>query len=300
MAEINFRVAGGSMRARGAGHVRGGVRGALLLSLILFASGSIQGLRAQTARADKSEGATRAGGAAESPETTGGGDEGGGGWVVSAFLGGASTRPTSLGISQPALGTRLDFEGVRLAGRSFDPPLYYGLRGGYFFRREPSVGAEAEFIHLKVYSDPAQRVRASGQLRGQPVSGEVPLGSVVRQYSISHGANLLLFNLAGRYRAGRAAAAPDGRLILTGRAGVGPTIPHTESNIEGQAREQYELGRLAWQLAGGAEVRLWRGLYALGEYKFTRTRQRGAVSGGEARSLLRTHHGVFGLSYHFE
>jgi len=219
---------------------------------------------------------------------------------VAAYVGGAGTRPTTLTLSQPALGTRLDFERVRLDGRSFDPPLYYGLRGGYFFRRKRSVGAEAEFIHLKVFSDPAQRVAASGQLRGQPLNGEVPLGQVVRQYSVSHGVNLLLFNLAGRHRVGRGEGDAGGRLILSGRAGLGPTIPHTESNIEGRAQEQYELGRLAWQLAGGAEVRLWRGLHALGEYKFTRTRQRGAVSGGEARSLLRTHHGVFGLSHHFD
>jgi opacity protein-like surface antigen len=277
------------MRARGLGHV---FLGAVSLSLVILAAGSARPVCAQAAPGEGGES-----GAAQ--EAGAGGVGEGGGWVVAAYLGGARTRPTSLGISQPALGTSLTFEGVRLEGRSFDPPLYYGFRGGYFFRRRPSVGAEAEFIHLKVFSDPAQRVAASGQLRGQPLNGEVPLGSVVRQYSISHGANLLLFNLAGRYRAGRGEAAPDGRLILTGRAGLGPTIPHTESNIEGQTQEQYELGRLAWQLAGGAEVRLWRGLYALGEYKFTRTRQRGAVAGGEARALLRTHHGVFGLSYHF-
>ena len=222
------------------------------------------------------------------------------GFVVAAFTGGARTLDSPLTISQPAAATQLTFHDVRFDGRSFDPPLYYGLRGGYFFRRQPSVGVEAEFIHLKVYSDPAQRVNATGTLRGAPLDGEMPLGTIVQRYSISHGVNLLLFNLAGRYRAGRGAGAPGGRLILTGRAGLGPTIPHTESNVEGAAREQYELGRLAWQLAGGAEVRLWRGLYALGEYKFTRTGQRGAISGGEARSLLRTHHGVFGLSYHFE
>ena len=59
------------------------------------------------------------------------------------------------------------------------------------------------------------------------------------------------------------------------------------------------MGRLAWQVAGGIEIKLWRGLYALGEYKFTRTRQRGTIFSGEAESLLRSHHGVFGLSYRF-
>ena len=194
------------MRARVSGRVFNSVRGAVLLSSMLLAAGSGHTLVAQEPRAEDSDGA---------------------GWVVAAYLGGASTRPTTLTISQPALGTRLDFDGVRLAGRSFDPPLYYGLRGGYFFRRMPSLGVEAEFIHLKVFSDPAQRVEAAGQLRGQTVGGEIPLGSVVRQYSISHGANLLLFNAVGRRRLGRGPDSPDGRLILAARAGLGPTIPHT-------------------------------------------------------------------------
>jgi hypothetical protein len=222
-----------------------------------------------------------------------------GGWVVAAYVGGARTAASDLRISQPALGSDMTFEGVRLRSRSFDPPLYYGLRGGYFLPRLPSLGFEAEFIHLKVYSDPGQRVSVEGLRRGAPVGGELALGEVVQQYSISHGVNLLLFNTALRHGFGRGPGAPDGRLIVTARAGAGPTIPHTESSVEGIRQEQYEVGRMAWQAAGGAEFQLWGGLYALGEYKFTRTRQRGKVSAGAAESLLRTHHGVFGLSYHF-
>lgn len=48
-----------------------------------------------------------------------------------------------------------------------------------------------------------------------------------------------------------------------------------------------------------AEFKLRSRLYAFGEYKFTRSNQRGKVSAGNAETLLRTHHGVFGLSYHF-
>jgi hypothetical protein len=214
-----------------------------------------------------------------------------GGWVVAAYLGGARTGDSPLSVSQPALGNDLTFEGVRLRSRSFDPPLYYGFRGGYFPRRAPSLGVEAEFIHLKVYSDPRQRVRVSGLRGGAALAGELPLGEIVQQYSISHGVNLLLFNAAARRRLGR--------LILNGRVGAGPTLPHTESSVEARRQEQYEVGRLAWQAAAGAEFNLWRRLYLLGEYKFTRTRQRGKVSSGTAESLLRTHHGVFGLSYHF-
>lgn len=222
-----------------------------------------------------------------------------GGWVVTAYVGGARTSSSPLSISQPSLANELTFEDVQFRSRSFDPPLYYGLRGAHFLRRLPLLGVEAEFIHLKVYSDPRQRVRAGGVRGGAPVNRELELGEIVQQYSISHGVNLLLFNAAVRRGVGRSAESPAGRLIFTGRAGLGPTLPHTESRVEGLAQEQYEVGRLAWQAAGSAEIKLWRGLHALGEYKFTRTRQEGKIASGTAESLLRTHHGVFGLSYHF-
>lgn len=222
-----------------------------------------------------------------------------GGWVIAGYLGGAHTGASDLTISQPTLGNDLTFERVRFSSRSFDPPLYYGFRGGYFPGRIPFLGFEAEFIHLKVFSDPQQQVRVTGRRRNNPISGELPLGDIVQQYSISHGVNLLLFNVAARHRMMRDVDAPDGRVIVAARVGVGPTLPHTESRIEGAGQEQYEIGRIGWQAAGGAEFKLWRGWYVFGEYKFTRTRQQGKVSAGIAESLLRTHHGVFGFSYHF-
>jgi opacity protein-like surface antigen len=217
-----------------------------------------------------------------------------GGWVLAAYLGGARTSASNLTISQSTLGTNLIFQDVRFSSRSFSPPLYYGIRGGYFSRRLPLLGFEAEFIHLKVFANPQQQVRVTGVRRNVATNAEVPLAEIVQQYSISHGVNLLLFNVAARHRIRQAA-----RLALTARAGVGPTLPHTESRIEEEAQEQYELGRLAWQVSGGAEFRLWRGLFVLGEYKFTRTRQQGKVVSGTAESLLRTHNGVFGVGFYF-
>jgi hypothetical protein len=219
--------------------------------------------------------------------------------VITAYLGGTRTTSSSLTISQPALGTRITFADVHFDGQSFDFPLYYGGRGSYFLPRLPFIGIEGEFIHLKVFADTRRRVQATGTFGRAIINRELPLDQFVQRYSISHGVNLLLFNVAGRYGVQRSPDHPAGRFILTGRFGIGPTFPHTETVIAGQKQEQYEVGRAAWQLAGGVEVHLWRGLYALGEYKFTRTRQRGKIFAGEAESLLRTHHGVFGLSYHF-
>lgn len=222
-----------------------------------------------------------------------------GGWVLAAYLGNAWTASSSLTISQPTLPTEITFDDVQFDTRSFDPPLYYGYRVGYFIPRTPFLGVEAEFIHLKVFADSRQQVQATGIHRGESINRQLPLDQIVQDYSISHGVNLLLFNVAGRYGWQRDPDHPAGRLILTGRFGVGPTIPHTESTIDGQRQEQYEVGRVGWQWAGGVEIKLWRGLYALGEYKFTRTRQRGSIFSGEAESRLRSHHTVFGLSYHF-
>lgn len=222
-----------------------------------------------------------------------------GGWVLTAYLGNAWTASSSLKISQPTLLTEITFDGIQFDTQSFDPPIYYGYRVGYFLPPLPFLGLEAEFIHLKVFADPQRPVQLSGVYRGAPLNGRLPLAQIVQEYAISHGVNLLLANVAGRYGWQRGPEHPAGRWIVTGRFGLGPTIPHTESTIDQQHQEQYEVGRVGWQLAGGVEVKLWRGLYALGEYKFTRTRQRGKIFSGRAESLLRSHHGVFGLSYHF-
>jgi hypothetical protein len=220
-------------------------------------------------------------------------------WVVAAYLGGAHTHDSKLIVNQPGRGTNLTFDRVGFQGNSFDGPLYYGIRAGIFTRPVPALGFEAEFIHLKVFTNPEQRVSVSGTHLGTPIAREQTLGETVQRYSISHGVNLLLFNIAARHRIRVDSQSGRSRFILTSRFGVGPTLPHTESSVDGLRQEQYEVGAVAVQLGGGAEARLKSGLYMLGEYKFTRTRQRGEISSGEAESLLRTHHGVFGLSYHF-
>ncbi len=143
-----------------------------------------------------------------------------GGWVISAYLGAARTARSSLTITQPALGNSLTFADVQFQSRSFDPPLYYGLRGGYFFPRLPFLGVEAEFIHLKVFSNPQQRVQVRGVQQGTPINRERLLGEIVQQYSISHGVNLLLFNVAVRRGVLRDTVSPAGRLLFTARASV--------------------------------------------------------------------------------
>ena len=81
--------------------------------------------------------------------------------------------------------------------------------------------------------------------------------------------------------------------------GAGPTFPHAESSIGRVSREQYEYGGIGAQVASGIEFAVWKGLYVLGEYKFTATDARISVVGGEAVIPARSHHVVAGAAFRF-
>ncbi len=218
-------------------------------------------------------------------------------WAVAGYAGATFTQDSYLKIRQPALLTNLRFTGVGYRGDSFDSPLYYGFRSGYYFNSH--MGIEGEFIHLKVYAKVDRPTAVDGTLDGEPINAVVPMDTIVQRFDISHGVNLLLGNFIYRWSFFREPGRQPGRLVLAGRFGLGGTIPHPESTVLEMTNEHYQLGRWALQAAGGAEVRLWRGLYGLGEYKFTRTPQRVRIYEGHAETLLKTHHIIFGLAYHF-
>jgi lipid A oxidase len=210
-------------------------------------------------------------------------------WTAAAYLGGAWTHDSFLRLDRPQAGTSLRLDGVTFEGRSFQSPVYYGYRLGYFWNRR--FGVEAEFVHMKVYARTERTVNARGTLRGSPVDGSIRMSEAVSRFSVSHGANFLLGNFVVRQ--------PMHRLTLTGRFGLGPSIPHPETEVDGVFQEQYEVGWPAVQAAAGVEIRLWRRLYWLAEYKFTRSRENVRIPGGTAETLLRSHHGVSGIGIRF-
>jgi opacity protein-like surface antigen len=213
------------------------------------------------------------------------------------YLGGAGTQNSFLNIQQPG-GTDLRFSNVSFAGRSWESPLYYGVRHGFFFI--PHLGFETEFTHFKVFTDTTRAVPVSGTNAGAPVNRAVPLNTFVQRLNMSHGANLLTANLVGRKSLFNEPDHKLGRVLLTARVGFGITIPHAEYQVlNGLALEHYDAGKFAWQIAGGAEFRLWKGLYGLGEYKFSHAREDIQLTPGNAQTVLKSNHGVFGLAVHF-
>ncbi|HYH00913.1 MAG TPA: hypothetical protein VD837_17425, partial [Terriglobales bacterium] len=161
-------------------------------------------------------------------------------WTVSAYVGGAQTQNSELQLRQPSRGTNLRFHNVSYRGDSFESPLYYGVRGGYFFH--PRWGAEVEFVHLKVFSDVNSSADIRGTLNGVAVDARQPISTIVQRFNISHGVNLLMANISFRQPLWRGEAGDRDRLTLGFRFGAGSTIPHPESTIEGVADEHYQAG----------------------------------------------------------
>jgi lipid A oxidase len=215
-------------------------------------------------------------------------------WAAAAYFGGARTAQTALRVQ--AQGTDLRIHPISYRANSFQSPIYYGYRAGYFFTRH--FGVEGEFTHLKVYADTARNAQFSGSLRGSPFNGMARLDSVVQRFNITHGANLLVANFVARKGLGHDLESP--RFTLLARVGGGLTIPHAENEILGISNdERYQIGSPAFHLAAGTEIRLWRRLSADTEVKYTRTRENVDTAQGAAESLLNSVHGIIGFVWHF-
>jgi hypothetical protein len=218
-------------------------------------------------------------------------------WTAGAYIGAAHTQNSFLTIQQPALGTNIRFGDIAYQGESFQPPLYYGLRTGYWFHHH--WGLEAEFTHLKIFAIVDRQAAVTGTLNGTPINSSVPINSIVQRFSISHGVNLLLANVVFHHAVGRLPEPAHPRAYVALRFGAGATIPHAESTIQNVTDEHYQIGSPAIQIAGSIEVRIWNRVYWMGEYKFTRVREQVDVSSGTATTLLESHHLVTGPAVHF-
>lgn len=201
--------------------------------------------------------------------------------IFAVYLGAAHTVSAPLSMTRPEAGLDLTLPNVTYRGESLSSPLYYGYRVTYIPGSHAWIGLEGEFTHLKVYAN----------------TSVPPLRGTVERFSMSHGLNLALANVAFR-RTIRADSGGVPSVRLTARVGAGPTIPHVESTIGGISQEGYQGGALAVQAGVGFDISLSRHLNALAEYKLTRTHERVDIGGGAARGVFLSHHAIFGLSWH--
>ena len=213
-------------------------------------------------------------------------------WTLGAFLGNAWTSASTVHLVVPALRTDLEIAPVQYRSESFKSPVYYGGRASWTPRATSQLALEAEFIHMKVLAEVDQSARAQGTWHGIPVDDEVRVGSVVQRLAMSHGLNFVLANVAYRHDIRK-------RFLAVARTGVGATVAHVETTLEGISQDHYADGGLAAQIAGGVEAQLVSRLQVIAEYKFTWSSPTIDVASGTATVPARSHHLTAGVAYRF-
>jgi hypothetical protein len=195
---------------------------------------------------------------------------GGNHWSFTGFLGGAYNLSTPLRIHQSGEGdVHLS---ARYDSKSFEAPIYYAVRFG---RWKGDRAWEVELIHHKLF------------LRNRP--------ETVRNFSISHGYNLILFNRAFDFR---------GWLL---HLGAGLVLAHPESTVRRKKLSQergifshgYYLSGPAAQLAVGKRFYWNEAIFAAVEGKLTAAYNHLPVADGSADLSNVALHGLFGLGADF-
>ncbi len=119
----------------------------------------------------------------------------------------------------------------------------YNYRLGYYFNEKQDLAFEINFDHTKYIIQDNQWVRMKGTRNNAPVDEEVFLSQANGfYYFLNNGANFLLFNIVKRVGL---YTTPDRKFYvdLTGKAGIGPVIPHVENNIFGMKNDKgFQIG----------------------------------------------------------
>ncbi len=160
--------------------------------------------------------------------------------------------PSTVKIKQPSLGN--DYQMVKVDAhdhRGWDEGLLhmdftipqYNYRLGYYFNDKQDLAFEINFDHTKYIITDNQSVHIKGTMNNAPVDQHITFSEANGfYYFLNNGANFLLFNLVKRVGLYHTA---DRNLYvdLTGKAGIGPVIPHVQNSLFGKLNNQgFQLG----------------------------------------------------------
>ena len=189
-------------------------------------------------------------------------------WYVGAQFGANRTQAAEVTVDAASQGIAQQFHDVQFDSRAFSSPPYYGWRVGRVLgqSRGLTFALEMEFMHSKVYADTGRTYVVTPIGTGTPSTTFAAMNDTVQRLNMSHGLNFVLANLVLQAPLSHSAGAP---VRLDVRAGIGPTIPHVESTVLGESREQYEYGGMAFGAGVGVSIHLVGPISALTEYKVT-------------------------------
>jgi len=199
--------------------------------------------------------------------------------------------------------TNMTFHDVEWEDKSFESPIFYGGRVGYWFDSAPNWGVSVDFSHLKNYLVDSGTVNVSGVQNGVPVSGNQPINATIQSFNMSHGLNAITFN--GQYRwfpTGKRDSTLLGRMQLYTGLGAGFTVPHVEALINGVKTYEYQAG--AGPVVNGmmgVNYDIYSFISGFAEYKLTYADVEDELKGGGTINTETVNHQIiFGLAAHFD
>ena len=199
--------------------------------------------------------------------------------------------------------TNLNLSNVSCRDHSFEPPVFYGARIGYWFDSAPNWGVSVDYSHLKNYLDAGKNANVSGVRNGVTVNAVEPVSNSIQDFNMSHGVNTITFN--GQYRwfpAGKRDQSFLGRMQLYTGLGAGFSVPHVEATINGVKTYEYQAG--AGPVVNGmlgVNYDIYSFLSGFALYKLTYVVVHdNLVGGGTLNSQTVIHQLFFGLAAHFD
>ena len=109
----------------------------------------------------------------------------------------------------------------------------YNYRLGYYFNEKQDLAIELNFDHTKYIISGMQTVRLKGTFNHRAVDSNIVFSDQNGDYYfLNNGANFFLFNIVKRLGLYHTTS-NNIRVDLTGKAGIGPVIPHVENSLFG-------------------------------------------------------------------
>ncbi|GAB6141869.1 outer membrane beta-barrel protein [Methylosoma difficile] len=199
--------------------------------------------------------------------------------------------------------TNLTFHDVSWNDKSFESPIFYGARIGYWFDSAPNWGLSVDFSHIKNYLEYDKNALVTGtRADGSTANGVEPISNSIQDFNMSHGVNTLTFN--GQYRwfpTGQRDNSLLGRMQIYTGLGAGFSIPHVEAMISGVQTYEYQAG--AGPVVNGMlgfNYDLVSFLSGFAEYKLSYVDVEDDLTGGGTINTETVNHQlIFGLAAHF-
>lgn len=208
------------------------------------------------------------------------------------YSGASSSRASDVHLTQPG-DTRLTFANVAWDDKSFENPIYWGLRLTYWLPRADRWGIALDFTHAKIQANLDATVGVSGTRLGTPVNAQEPLRNTFDQLAMSHGFNLLTLNAMYRWKS------PPHLQPFVGLGG-GIAYPHVEVHTSSSYTDEYQIAGWVANAMVGVHYNVKRNFAIFAEYKLSYADMHADLSGsGGLDTAVWTNHFNLGVTYHF-